>query len=226
MSKTIGLSDADYAGRLYCAVFGTEEDFDDVNVKGVLNVLNTLSERERYVLECRFRYGKTLKAIGNEIGVTNEVIRQNEVKALRKLRHPSRSQPMKIETILKERDHYMQRADAYGVELAKANEVIKELRRILDTAVAGLPINAVANHDPLQADVKDICNTVIEDMDLSVRTYNCVKRAGYNTLGDLLTITYEQVYKIRNLGKRSLDELIDKVHGLGFRTWPEHGEEN
>jgi RNA polymerase primary sigma factor len=65
----------------------------------VRNVLNFLSERERLVLEMRFglKDGKdhTLEEVGKEFGVTRERIRQIEAKALRKLRHPSRSKELR-----------------------------------------------------------------------------------------------------------------------------------
>jgi RNA polymerase primary sigma factor len=65
----------------------------------VRNVLEFLSDRERQVLEMRFglKDGKdhTLEEVGNEFGVTRERIRQIEAKALRKLRHPSRSRVLR-----------------------------------------------------------------------------------------------------------------------------------
>lgn len=52
----------------------------------------------------------------------------------------------------------------------------------------------------------------IEDMELSVRSYNCLKRAGILTLGDLMDKTLDQMKKVRNLGKRSLREIIEKMN--------------
>ena len=62
--------------------------------------------------------------------------------------------------------------------------------------------------------------TSIDDLDLSVRAYNCLKRAGILTLHDLVDKTETQMMKIRNLGKKSLKEVIDKVKdmGLSFRS--------
>ena len=54
-------------------------------------------------------------------------------------------------------------------------------------------------------------NTVIEDLDFSVRTYNCLKRAAINTIGDLVTRSEDDMMKVRNLGKKSLDEVIAKL---------------
>jgi DNA-directed RNA polymerase subunit alpha len=56
----------------------------------------------------------------------------------------------------------------------------------------------------------------IDDLDFSVRAYNCLKRAGINTLQDLTNMTELEVMKIRNLGKKSLKEVLDKVRELGL----------
>ena len=56
----------------------------------------------------------------------------------------------------------------------------------------------------------------IEDLELSVRSYNCLKRAGISTVEDLANRTEEDMMKVRNLGKKSLDEVINKLHSLGL----------
>ena len=56
--------------------------------------------------------------------------------------------------------------------------------------------------------------TAIDDLDLSVRAYNCLKRAGIHTLSDLTSKTELEMNKIRNLGKKSLKEVMDKVYEL------------
>ncbi len=65
-----------------------------------------------------------------------------------------------------------------------------------------------------------ILETSIDDLDLSVRAYNCLKRAGILTLHDLVDKSENEMMKIRNLGKKSLKEVIDKVKsmGLSFRN--------
>lgn len=56
----------------------------------------------------------------------------------------------------------------------------------------------------------------IEDLDLSVRSYNCLKRASVNTVGDLADKTEEEMMKVRNLGRKSLEEVIQKLESLGL----------
>ena len=58
--------------------------------------------------------------------------------------------------------------------------------------------------------------TSIDDLDLSVRAYNCLKRAGILTLRDLTDKSENEMMKIRNLGKKSLKEVIDKVRSMGL----------
>ena len=56
----------------------------------------------------------------------------------------------------------------------------------------------------------------IEELDLSVRSFNCLKRANINTVEDLTNKTEDEMMKVRNLGRKSLDEVIDKLTKLGF----------
>ena len=59
--------------------------------------------------------------------------------------------------------------------------------------------------------------TSIDDLDFSVRAYNCLKRANVNTLGDLTEKTELEMMKIRNLGKKSLKEVMDKIKEMGLK---------
>lgn len=56
----------------------------------------------------------------------------------------------------------------------------------------------------------------IEELDLSVRSYNCLKRAGINTVEELASRTEEEMMKVRNLGKKSLEEVVGKLDDLGL----------
>ncbi|MCL6594508.1 MAG: DNA-directed RNA polymerase subunit alpha, partial [Alicyclobacillus sp.] len=56
----------------------------------------------------------------------------------------------------------------------------------------------------------------IEELDLSVRSYNCLKRAGINTVGELCSRTEEEMMKVRNLGRKSLEEVVEKLTALGL----------
>ncbi|MBM7717104.1 DNA-directed RNA polymerase alpha subunit, partial [Bacillus thermophilus] len=56
----------------------------------------------------------------------------------------------------------------------------------------------------------------IEELDLSVRSYNCLKRAGINTVQELANKTEEDMMKVRNLGRKSLEEVKGKLEELGL----------
>ncbi len=89
-------------------------------------------------------------------------------------------------------------------------------------------LNIITNLDEI-ADTTGIMNakqedtkqkkleTPIDDLDFSVRAYNCLKRAGVNTLGDLTEKTELEMMKIRNLGKKSLKEVMDKIKDMGLK---------
>ena len=64
----------------------------------------------------------------------------------------------------------------------------------------------------------------IEELELSVRSFNCLKRAGINTVDDLINKSPEDMMKVRNLGKKSFDEVKAKLNSLGFDLTP--SEEN
>ena len=60
----------------------------------------------------------------------------------------------------------------------------------------------------------------IEELDLSVRSYNCLKRAGINTVEELANKSEDDMMKVRNLGKKSLEEVIQKLEELGLGLKP------
>lgn len=80
-------------------------------------------------------------------------------------------------------------------------------------------LNQVAPPAP-ENDEQRILNTTIEDLDLSVRSFNCLKRAGISIVGDLTNRTEEDMMKVRNLGRKSLEEVKKKLeeYGLSFKA--------
>ncbi len=61
-----------------------------------------------------------------------------------------------------------------------------------------------------------VLEMTIEELDLSVRSFNCLKRAGINTVEDLINKSEDEMMKVRNLGRKSLEEVINKLQSLGF----------
>lgn len=65
-------------------------------------------------------------------------------------------------------------------------------------------------------DKEKVLEMAIDDLDLSVRSFNCLKRAGLNTVEDLVSKTEEEMIKVRNLGRKSLDEVVNKLADMGL----------
>lgn len=72
----------------------------------------------------------------------------------------------------------------------------------------------VVEKEPERPDT--VMKMTIEELDLSVRSFNCLKRAGIDTVEDLTNRTEDDMIKVRNLGKKSLEEVIQKLHSLGL----------
>ena len=66
----------------------------------------------------------------------------------------------------------------------------------------------------------------IEELDLSVRSFNCLKRANINTVRDLISRTPEEMMKVRNMGKKSLDEVQNKLAMMGLSLATEESGNN
>ena len=66
----------------------------------------------------------------------------------------------------------------------------------------------------------------IEELDLSVRSFNCLKRANINTVEDLIRMTEEDMMKVRNLGRKSLEEVINKLSAMGLSLQKEEDQGN
>ncbi|MCR4623009.1 MAG: DNA-directed RNA polymerase subunit alpha [Clostridiales bacterium] len=81
-----------------------------------------------------------------------------------------------------------------------------------------LTVNVVnINYNEPEVDNRDkVLEMTIEDLDLSVRAFNCLKRAGINTVGELAQKNQEDMMKVRNLGKKSLEEVEQKLQALGL----------
>ena len=78
------------------------------------------------------------------------------------------------------------------------------------------PPEEVEIEEEIEDDVDEGLEKTIEELDLSLRSFNCLKRAGYNTVADIIEVPESELKTIKNFGKKSLTEVIDKIHELGF----------
>ena len=80
-----------------------------------------------------------------------------------------------------------------------------------------MPVSFTDQEDDKKEKVLEM---TIEELDLSVRAYNCLKRAGINTIAELVRRNQEDMMKVRNLGRKSLEEVEQKLEGLGLSLRP------
>ena len=99
--------------------------------------------------------------------------------------------------------------------IASAGRTLTELfglARELNSAAEGIEIGPA----PVDAILSAELSVPIEDLDLSVRSYNCLKREGINTVSELVALSETQLMNIRNFGQKSVDEVKDKLVELGL----------
>ena len=94
---------------------------------------------------------------------------------------------------------------------AAAGTLIQRLSMFADPAV-------VQEAEPVEegAPKSDIHDILIEELELGVRSYNCLKRAGIQTIGDLVSKSEAELNAIPNFGKKSIDEVIETLHARGL----------
>lgn len=183
-----------YPFNLALDIFGSEEIINEIYINGLLEALTTLTDREQRILKCRYEDKLTLEQVAKSENVTRERIRQIQTKALTKLRHPYR----KGKIIAVSMDKILEKETEYS-NLYKEYEFLKQ--------------------DYLEITQKKsvpIWLTPIEELDFSVRAYNCLKRHGINTLKDITKMTEMDLMKVRNMGKHTAEEIKRKLEEYGL----------
>ena len=100
--------------------------------------------------------------------------------------------------------------------MALAAKIIIEHMNIVANLSEIADMTGIMNAKQEDSKLKKL-ETSIDDLDFSVRAYNCLKRAGVTTLGDLTEKSELEMMKIRNLGKKSLKEVMDKIKDMGLK---------
>lgn len=197
---------------------GTATTGWEITARGARVLMNEkLNERERDVVIQRWRDGKTYEEIGRIYNVTRERIRQIEVKAIRKLSYP----PSLVNFACIPFSMYidLQKRLEYAQEIIRREKVrVTEFSNEATTYFCSIETDEedIIKPEPKPANTNDfIKSKEIEYMEFSVRSYNCLLRAGYRTIGDILQADEESFRRIRNLGKKSADEIIYKIHAIG-----------
>ena len=230
------VKESNYPQNVFQAIFGISEPTTGAEIgmlagdRGALEfgmVLANLSDREADIIRWRFQKGKTLEEVHEIYGLNRERIRQIEAKALRKMRRPCVAGLLKMglagwmeEQIQQEAKRI---ADAevprrVNKEISERLEWAKERMMEREAQELALALNGEPDPDPkvIQAE-----NITVEEMELSVRSYNCLKRGGIDTMADLIERKKSDMYTVRNLGRKSLEEIEQKMKENGFAFKPE-----
>jgi len=104
--------------------------------------------------------------------------------------------------------------DAKEALATAAKMMIEHLNVIVELSDKAASTNYMVEPDNDQSN-SDL-NKSVEDLDLSVRSYNCLKRASINTVAELANMSEEDMMKVRNLGRKSLKEIKEKLEGMGL----------
>lgn len=99
-----------------------------------------------------------------------------------------------------------------------ANILIKYLKIFTKFSPEDIELTSelVSEEEKEKSEKEKILNKTIEELDFSVRSYNCLKKSSINSLKDLIKYSPEEIIKIKNLGKKSLDEIKEKISKYGF----------
>lgn len=183
---------------------GFEDIFDIFeNFNKYYEVIKTkLTDREEKVIDCIFHQHMTLQETGKEFGVTRERIRQVQIKALKKIKRyryyfEVGEYADKKELAKQDYQKYLEQSKKEW-KYEEAKEFVKNYESEHKQKIA------------MKAQIG------IENLDLSVRSFNCLRRAGIRYLSELLSKSVEDLMKIRNMGKKSLKEIIDKLEQQGY----------
>ena len=104
-----------------------------------------------------------------------------------------------------------------GISLA-AKVLVEHLNLFIDLTEHVSSVEIMV--EKVEDQKEKVLEMTIEELDLSVRSYNCLKRAGINTVEELANKSEDDMMKVRNLGKKSLEEVIQKLEELGLGLKP------
>lgn len=184
-----------------------EEHFDD-NWNYLFEcVPNVLTLREQQVIEMRYKRCLNLEEVGREFGVTRERIRQIEAKAIRKLKRLQYKEYLLV-----------------GKEMLSEYKSLKlQYKDLIEDLKHNISLTKYSIEELKNLGIPDgVCTTIaetgipIERLELSVRSFNCLKRSGINTTFDLIKMTEEDLMKVRNMGSKSRKEIILKLQEFGL----------
>ena len=214
--RTMALADGNMRGvypwNVAYDALGEGTEVFKVWIPGLLSAARYLSDRERNAIRLRYRSRLPLDAVGAELGVSRERARQIILKALRKL---------VARRYMFYGDGAWDAGDLTGeIQSLKAENAA--LKKRLRMAMRALGVPAREQDDALDMALLETAeepqgkDVGLDELGLSVRSYNCLKRAGYEKLSDFKDVSAEELSRARNLGRKSLEEVVHRLaeHGV------------
>ena len=204
--------------NLYLKIFGDlpEHDMDETDIPELLEWLASIPEREEDVIRRHFGIdcvADTYTKIAEDYGVSRSVIQIVGQRALAKLRKPCRAE--KIQMLFASRAELRTQIRDLEKENTTLGDqmasLIRELKRERAKSVV-LPVGVP------EADAPETVsrNLDLDELGLSARAYNTLRRGGIRTVGELLSLTTDEARKIKNLRNSDLDEIEIRLGQIGL----------
>lgn len=209
--------DAPWPYNLLDEVFGEvwTDLLTPMQQEGLDYALGTLTDRERDMILLYYESGLPFNKIGEQCNLTTERVRQIIHKAIRKLRYPTRSKPIKlgydraahepeIEDWTARLNALQRQLEQREADLKAKEAFIEERSQRVARQAQELGVETIL--DP----VVRYANTSIEELQLSVRAFNVLHKARINTVADVIK-NAARLSDLRNMGRGTLQEVVQKV---------------
>lgn len=197
----------------------------DEDRRNIDEAISTLEPRSAEIVRKYWGIGcapQTLAEIANHFGLQPERIRQIKERAVHDLRHPSRRKYLENipSSWAKQKDEVAalrQQVHDTKAAAAEARVQLEVLRQYKEAAESlNLPLDAATADLVEKRRIFELLQKPVEELELSVRSANCLRAFGVVTLGDLVQMTELQLLKCRNFGRKSLQELVVILERLGL----------
>lgn len=186
-----------YPFNLSLDIFQDEKKAASLYVPGLDDALATLSDREQIAILSRYFKYETLDEVSQRLNVTREGARQIIDNAVNKLRNPE------VRSLFEAAQ--MKELNFALSEIELLNKTLKEK----DSSFEAIDCDEEARKKKQRA-------IPLEQLGLTVRSFNCLKRSGISTAGQIADLKVEELRKIQNLGQRSVCDIIYKLGEVGL----------
>ncbi|WP_455527472.1 DNA-directed RNA polymerase subunit alpha C-terminal domain-containing protein [Huintestinicola sp.] len=197
-----------YPNNLLRQIFPGEQFDDLADDSGIALdyvISETMSESDALLLKMRYKENMTYADIAKAVGNSSSTVTHSIRKAERKLSQPIRKKKIRLG---------MHNLFKYVIE-CEENRLEAIYRRKISSLERANAILRQEKYIP-ESPEPDIIDEGIEVLDLSVRCYNVLRRGNIKTVRDLVETEPEKIYNLPNLGRKSLEELLDVLYEKGF----------